>query len=90
MPSSLSSNLEDLRKFLDNRARLAPGALERYAGQWIAWSPDGTRIVAHAEDPEVLDDLILQADQDPARCIVEGIPKEDALLGGQSLGPISP
>jgi hypothetical protein len=89
MSSVLNADVEERRKYLENRARLEPGELARYAGQWIAWSPDGTRIVAHSEDPGLLDDLVLQADEDPERCIVEGIPKEDALLGGQSLGPVS-
>ena len=31
--------------------------LAKYAGQWVAWSPDGTRVAASASSPEMLDDL---------------------------------
>jgi len=90
MPSLLHSDLEDRRKFLANRAQLSPADLEEHAGQWIAWSPDGSRIVAHAHDPEVLDELVLQAGEDPERCVIEGIPEADALLGDESLGRTRP
>ncbi|MFI5456290.1 MAG: hypothetical protein ACHRXM_12655 [Isosphaerales bacterium] len=90
MPNLLHSDLEDRKKFLVNRAELSTAELVEYAGQWVTWSPDGSRIVAHADDPEVLDELVVQAGEDPERCVIEGIPEEDALLGGGSLGQTRP
>jgi hypothetical protein len=55
--------------------------LAQYRGQWIAWSPDGSRIIAHSDDPDAIYPLILQAGEDIGRCIVEGIPAEDTVLG---------
>jgi hypothetical protein len=81
MPSLSHSDLEDRRNFLLNGAEFPVSELAAHAGKWIAWSPDGSRIVAHADDPEVLDDLVRQAGEDPQRCIIEGIPEEDAVLG---------
>jgi len=81
----LHSNLEGRKKFLANRAQLSPAELEVHASQWIAWSPDGTRIVAYADDLEVLDELVLQAVEDLERCVIEGIPEADVLLGDRSL-----
>jgi hypothetical protein len=75
------SELEDRRKFLENRAQFPLDELARYAGRWIAWSPDGARIVAEAGAPEALDQLVRDAGEDPERCIVEGIPAEDAIVG---------
>jgi hypothetical protein len=54
--------------------------------RWIAWSPDGARIVADSEAPEDLDDRIRAAGEDPERCVVEGIPATDAIFGGAGLG----
>jgi hypothetical protein len=73
------SELEDHRKFLENRAKFPLDELARRAGRWVAWSPDGVRIVAEADDPEALDRLVLDAGEDPERCITEGIPAEDAV-----------
>jgi hypothetical protein len=79
------SELEDHRKFLENRAKFPLDELARRAGRWVAWSPDGARIVAEAEEPEALDRLVLDAGEDPERCITEGIPAEDAVIGGAPL-----
>jgi hypothetical protein len=86
MSDDLLTELEDRRKYLESRAQFPPEQLAQYAGQWIAWRPDGTRIVAHSSDPEALEALIVDAGEDPQRCIVEGIPWEDAVLGGGFLG----
>jgi hypothetical protein len=65
------------RKFLANRAIFPIEELEKYAGQWVAWSPDGSRISASAVNPELLDDLLRTAGEDPAFCVIEGIPDDD-------------
>ena len=64
-----------------NRAAFPVEDLAKYAGQWVAWSPDGTRIAASAPGPELLDAILEANGQDPALCVVEGIPDDDALLG---------
>jgi hypothetical protein len=84
------SELECRRKFLERRAALPAEALARFAGRWIAWSPDGARIVADSAAPEDLDDRVRAAGEDPERCVVEGISATDAMLGGEGLGPTGP
>jgi hypothetical protein len=82
-----TSELECRREFLERRAAFPVEMLAHYAGRWIAWSPDGARIVAEADAPEDLDDRVRAAGEDPERCVVEGIPAADAVLGGGGLGP---
>lgn len=80
--------LEERRRFLANRATFPWDALRPYAGRWIAWSPDGARIVAASDVPDELDDLVRAAGEDPERCVAEGIPATDAMLGGEGTGPL--
>lgn len=81
MSFDLPSYMETRRIFLANRAAFPVRELEKYAGQWVAWSPDGTRIAASASSPEFLDGILEANGEDPNRCVVEGIPDDLALLG---------
>ncbi|MCI0639850.1 MAG: hypothetical protein L0Y72_19460 [Gemmataceae bacterium] len=81
MSLDIPAYLETRRKFLANRAAFPVEELEKYAGQWVAWSPDGSRIAASAASPELLDGLLFANGLDPALCVVEGIPAADATIG---------
>jgi hypothetical protein len=81
MSLDMPAYLEARRKFLANRAAFPVDELAKYAGQWIAWSPDGSRIAASASGPELLDAILVANGEDPALCVVEGIPDDSALLG---------
>jgi Family of unknown function (DUF5678) len=82
MPRSQHSDWEDRAKYLENRQNFPLDELLQYRGQWIAWSPDGSRIVAHADDLGALIELVRSAGDDVERCILEGIPDADAVFGG--------
>ena len=56
-----------------------PFAEHLLAGQWVAWSPDGSFVAASAADPALLDSLLQAAGEDPLQCVIEGIPGDDAL-----------
>ena|SRR5437870_4782164 len=73
--------LEARREFLANRAAFPVEQLAKYAGRWVAWSRDGTRVAASADRPELLDELLRACGEDPAWCVVEGVPDDDALVG---------
>jgi hypothetical protein len=78
MPIDMPSYLETRRKFLANRVVFPVQELAKYAGQWVAWSPDGSRVAAIAADPAELDRLLQAAGEDPMQCVIEGIPGDDA------------
>jgi len=71
-----------MREYLKNRVAFPQAELAKHRGEWIAWSPDGTRIVAASKDPDALDDLVRKAGEDPENCPIEGIPDADCVLGG--------
>lgn len=74
-----------LTQFQKNRQEFPIDELHKYAGNYIAWSPDGSRIVASSPDLEVLDQRVRAAGEDPQQCAIEGVPEFDALIGGSSL-----
>ncbi len=56
---------------LSIRARFDPAVLAQYMGEFIAWSPDGTRIIAHAKDDKTIFRLLDETGEDPGLCLVD-------------------
>jgi hypothetical protein len=81
MVLDMDRNLEYMRQYLENRPRFPLDELAKYMGSWVAWSPDGTRIVASSNNPDELESLVQAAGEDPMYCVVEGIPEYDSFLG---------
>jgi hypothetical protein len=81
MSLDMPAYLESRRRFLANRAAFPVAELAKHAGQWVAWSPDGSRIAASAADPSQLDAILIASGEDPALCVVEGIPDDEAVVG---------
>ena len=72
----------DMQRYLKNRNLFPAEALEKYAGQHIAWSPDGTRIIASAEDPLKLVDAIDALGFDSSEVVIEPVPYPDEIVLG--------
>jgi hypothetical protein len=70
----------NMQEYLKNCVAFPLDELARHRGEWVAWSPDGTRLVPAS--PDALDQLIRAAGQDPEKCPIEGIPDADCVLGG--------
>jgi hypothetical protein len=86
MSLDMPAYLEARRKFLANRAAFPVEDLAKYAGLWIAWSPDGTRVAASAVGPELLDNILTANGENPDLCVVEGIPDDNGIIGGPDGG----
>ncbi len=61
------------KTFFENQAKIAPEALLPYAGQYIAWSWDGSRILESAADERQLWDKVVAAGVDPHRVVFDYI-----------------
>jgi hypothetical protein len=75
------------REFLENRQRFPLEELAKYRGQWVAFSPDGRRIVAGAETLEALHQRLEAAGEDTQQLAFEGVPRpdDDISLGAEEL-----
>lgn len=75
----------DINEFRRNQNRLPRAELEKYNGQYVAWSADGTSILAADTDPLRLDALLSEAGHDPAEILVSRvvIPEEVSWSGWQ-------
>jgi hypothetical protein len=67
--------------FLENQRKFPADERQRYAGQHIAWSWDGTRILAGDLDRRALDEKLCAAGIDPGRVVHDYV--EDADVSSQ-------
>jgi hypothetical protein len=76
----------DLQQHIINRNRLSREELIQYAGRYVAWSPDGTRILASGEDLEKVAAAVEEQGGDPAEVVLSFVPGPDEVqLGGAML-----
>ena len=75
------------QEFRQNRSRFPREELAKYRGQWVAFSPDGRRIVASAETLEALHQRLQAAGENAQQLAFEGIPgpDDDISLGAAEL-----
>ncbi len=71
-------DMERMAIFLRNRQAYPPEKLlEKYGGQWVAWSPDGTHIVAASSESEkAVYDQVDAAGLNLSECIISYIPAD--------------
>ena len=73
----------NMREYLTNRSHVSPAMLEPYAGKYVAWSPDGTHIIAADHDPLQVVAAVKLAGYDVEECVLSSVPEsEEVVLGG--------
>lgn len=73
----------NMREFLTNRTQVSPAELEKYAGKYVAWSPDGKQIIAADDDPIQVVAAVRSAGYDLEECVLSSVPApEEVVLGG--------
>ena len=64
----------------DRRRYSAPGEIEKCRGKWVAFSADGTRVLAAATSEIQLAEKAAELALKPAQYVIEPIPEDDTLL----------
>ena len=76
----------DINEFRRNQSLFPRAELEKYNGQYVAWSSDGSCILAADPDPLRVDALLCAAGHDPAEILVSRIAlPEEVSWSGWSL-----
>ena len=70
----------DLGKFHENWVAFPREELLRHAGQFVAWSPDGLRILASGETEEVVEANLVAIGIHPSQAVVGYVPPPDMVL----------
>jgi Family of unknown function (DUF5678) len=77
----------NMQLYLKNRRRFSYDELDKHAGKYVAWSPDGTRIIASADDLSALCAAVDASEFDPAEVVMEPVPFPDEVVLGGGLDP---
>jgi hypothetical protein len=73
----------DMKQFLKNRQQFPPEELVKYAGKYVAWSPDGASILASDTDPVRLTATVKGMGHNLADVLITIVPDPDlVILGG--------
>ncbi len=68
---TLEEYMDRMAIFLKNQRAVPVEELDKYAGQWVAWAPDGSRIVASTPDELELTPAVIRAGYDPQLCVMD-------------------
>ncbi len=72
----------ELSTYEQNRTKFPLEELRKYAGEWVAFSKDGSRVVASAPTLLALEERLIAKGEDPQSIALERIELEDCALGG--------
>jgi hypothetical protein len=76
----------DMSVFNKNRAAFPPEELLRYRGKDIAWSPDGTRVIASDTGFLKVYEKVKALGYDTSEVVFSTVPDVDIILGGGAMG----
>lgn len=72
-------NIDD---YLKNRQNFSPDELQKHAGKYVAWSPDGSAIIASDDDPLKVVEAVKASGYDATECVLSSIPDCDSIVLG--------
>ena len=71
--------------FQEGRAKFPDEELLKYVGRWVAFSADGSTIVASGKDLDELEERLHTLGIDPQDVVFEGVPSDDWIQHGSEL-----
>ncbi len=69
-PESIEEYMDRMAIFLKNQKAFPVEELDQYVDQWVAWAPDGSRIVANTPNELELTAAVIRAGYDPQLCVI--------------------
>ena len=66
--------MADIEQYLANRERFPLEELLKYWGKWVAFSPDGTIIIASHKNPQLLAQIVIDMGYVPEEIHLEPVP----------------
>lgn len=70
----------DLSTYHQNRRQFPPQELAKYAGQYVAFSPDGSRILASGNTMEEVEQKLIAAGIHPSQVVGSYVPPPDLVI----------
>jgi hypothetical protein len=71
-----------MQQFIRNRQKFPAAELAKYAGHYVAWSPDGTSILASGDNETLLDRMLADQGHDTSDILITFVPPPDEILLG--------
>lgn len=59
--------------------------LGKHRGRWVAFGPDGCRLLASSPTLAALDNLVRAAGENPEEVLLEWVPEGDGIVSGMEL-----
>jgi hypothetical protein len=75
-----------VQRFFDNRTKVPPERLAEHAGRYVAWSLDGSRLLAAADSEEALRQTLLEQAINPSLVVYEFVEKPAEMPNDQAEG----
>ncbi len=82
---TIPSLAEHMKLFRENRSQFPSEQLRQHAGQWVAFSIDGCRILAAAQEYAEVERQLAERGHDPQEAVFEHVFADDIYLGGAEL-----
>ncbi len=68
---TLEEYMDRMALFIKNQQAFPVEELDKYVDQWVAWAPDGSRIVASTPNELELTAAVIREGYDPQLCVID-------------------
>src|SRR5213593_3056843 len=80
-----TTNDPNVARYRENREKWTMSSLQPHFGQWVAFSDDGSRLIASHFDLAELERTLAKLGENPESVVFECLREEDSCVGGAAL-----